>query len=187
MSGVVNQTLTEPTLLPTRIERDHIDMWLETPLDVHGDPIMDAAKQLPLKPVFTNQSVAIYYITKFVEEFTDEMWRDRHNTLNSMAWNGWARGEAWCACRFRPVTINAVAAFEVTYTVRCLRGFGWLTKIPEAGYGYLDGSDLKDWTTADGTLTIGKLTEDGEQADVDDDLIVSEKETKRLINFSFLA
>lgn len=184
MSGPIAQSLPDPTTLGFHIDRDVEYMWLETPQDAEGTPIVDAALQLPLKPIFTLQAVSVYYIQKFVTAYSDEKWRDENNTLNSATWRSWKRGEAWCSCKPTDgANYNGIDAVLVEYFVRCVRG-GWETKIPEAGYAYLSGTDLLDYTTDDGSVTIGKLTEDGDKAAADDELIVTKWDTKRVINFS---
>lgn len=185
MSGPVNQTLPEPTTLAFRIRGGVQKMWIETPKDVNDAPIMDAAKQLPLKPVFVLQAVNVYYITKIVTSYSDASWRNENNSLNSGTWRSWPKGEAWCTCSWEPKTYNGADCVEINYEVYCLRG-GWQTKIPEAGYAYLDGTDLRDWTTNDGSITIGKLTDTGGKAGADSDLLVTDRDTKRFISFSFL-
>lgn len=185
MSGPVDQTLPSPITLAYTMEGDTVDMWVEVFKDVDDNPIMDAAKQLPLKPVFVLQAVAVYTITKVIDSYTHAQWRNENNTLNSTTWNSWTKGEAWCCSRWKQVNYNNVDAYEVTYTVRCLRG-GWQTRTAEAGYAYLDGTDLRDWRTDDGSVTIGKLTEAGGKAGADSDLVIKEWDTKRMISFSFL-
>lgn len=186
MSGPIAQTLPDPTTLGFHIERDVEFMWLETPQDAEGNSIVDAAKQLPLKPIFALQAVAVYYIEKFVTSYSDQQWREQMNTLNSSTWRSWKRGEAWCSCKpIEGANFNGVDCIKVEYFVRCIQG-GWETKIPEAGYVYFDGTDLLDYTTEDGSVTIGKLTEDGDKAAADDDLIVTKWDTKRVVSFNFL-
>lgn len=185
MSDTITQTLVDPTLFPPVIEYDFEDAWIETPTDVDNQGIVDTAGQLPLKPIHVLQAIAVYRITLLLTTYTDADWRNQHNTLNLSPWRGWASGEAWCAASRRIRNINDVNCLEVSYKVRCLRG-GWKTKVPDAGYVYLDGSNLKDWTTADDSLTIGKLTSAGGKAGAAAPLTVTEWDTKRSINFSFL-
>lgn len=186
MSGPINQSLPDPVTLNVNIRREVEYMWLETPQDAEGASIVDKAGQLPLKPIFTLQAVAVYYIEKFVTPYSDQLWREQNNTLNSTTWRSWQRGEAWCSCIWEEGSFNDTPAFKVDYIVRCLRG-GWETKIPEAGYVYKDGEDLNDCISADGSVILANLTADGGQAATDDDLIVTKWDTKRVINFSFLA
>lgn len=189
MSETVAQDIESPIVLPDLEEHGVEYMWIETPQDVNDAPIVDKAGQLPLKPVFTLQAVNVYRFTRHLAAYSNGNWRDQNNTLNNGTWRSWEEGEAWCSCfpesLDTPINVNNVDCYRVHYIVKCLRG-GWKTKIPEAGYAYLDGSDLRDWTTADGSITIGKLTSGGGKAAADATLIVTEFDTKRLVSFSFL-
>lgn len=189
MSDTVAQSIDSPIVLPDLEEHGIEYMWIETPKDINNVGIVDKAKQLPLKPIFVLQAVSVYRFTRHLANYTDANWRDQNNTLNSGGWRSWAAGEAWCSCYpeslITPLNVNNVDCYRVHYVVKCLRG-GWKTKIPEAGYVYLDGSDLKDWLTADNSITIGKLTDAGGKAGASAALLVTDWDTKRSVGFSFL-
>lgn len=180
------QTTFDPTAQEPEIIGDTEKIWLEVFKDKDGDPIMNAAKQLPLKPCYDAMSICVYRITKYVSSYTAANWRDQNNTLNSATFLGaWEAGEAWCEVRWEPETIHDTEYYKLYYTVRCLRG-GWKKQIPQAATVYLSGSSIKSYENDDGAVIIGKLDSDGTKLSATDDLIIGEFDIKRTVNFSFI-
>lgn len=174
------------TNVPPDVTTDHQIAWLPIWEDKDGNPIVNTAHQLPIKPYYDAFSVFVYNITVYKQEYSGSNVRDEHNTLNSGAWQGWQPGECWCMVRYEEITDgNGVDGFEVTYTVRCLRDYGWKFRHPEVGYVYIDGSDLQGFHSEDNYAYIGKLDSSGGQAGLTDTLIITKANTKREVSFSF--
>jgi hypothetical protein len=186
MSDTVNPPLVNPIALPPVVKGDTEKIWVEVFKDVGGTPIVDKAGQLPLKPQYDVMSVCVYRIEKFLASYTAGQWRDQNNTLNGGSFAGaWEMGEAWLEVRWEPENVQGVDCIHMYYTVRCLRG-GWKKLLPEAGWVYLSGGNLNAFMEENDYPFVGKLTNSGGKAAPTATMLLTEWDTKRLIDFSFI-
>lgn len=180
-------TLDSPLSFPVTLTRRSKIMFLPVWKDKDGSPLMNAAKQLLVKPIHEPFSVLMITGTMAkAPETTDAFCAQYLNKVSTGGWRAWGDGMAWVFDISTDASkINGLDVDEVQVTVACLDR-KWNTMFPNVGYSYKDGSDLKTFKASDGGRFIGKLDVSGGEAAVDSDLIITEWQTKQTISFSGL-
>lgn len=183
MPPPVQQALPNPLQFPSKIRRSSQVIWLPVWKKWNGDPLVNAAGLMPVMPIYEPVAIAVYHIIKF-KPYSDAEYNAEINALNSDSWRNFTEHQCWISGIHSDGTdtIGEVNGEQVHYVVMCTdRDGGWKTLIPNAGYAYKDGTDIKSFTSTDGQPYIGSLGEDGNKAD---DLIILAEETKKVIAFS---
>lgn len=155
---------TNPSLVGnvSKILKRAEKVWLPVWNDRDGNPIMNSAKQLPIKPYYHAFGVVVYDIEiVYPGGLSDSALHRQADSLNSVEWRGtWPRYSAWISeihCGGLMQIGNDLAE-QVSYVVRCIkRTNGWRFEHPDVGYIYFDGADWKSFSDEQGRVPIGKL------------------------------
>lgn len=163
-------------------------IWLPVWADREGNPIVNAAGQLPLKPIYHQFSVNVWTFKAIRAGYTDEKNANELDSLNSAPWRGYSEFQAWVSEIHSDGSYKygtpPVDAEEVTYVIRCIDRYkGWKCQHPDVGWDYLDSDDLKRFLNADGKDYIGKLDTDGSSLGISDDMLIRLEDVNKEINF----
>jgi hypothetical protein len=152
--------------------------------DKDGNLVKTSAGFLSVKPHYEQYTIGIYHFVKF-KDYSDSDFASELDTLNSQAWGGFAAHQAWISeiHTSGEKTLGSTTGEEVHYVIRCIRRTdGWKFQMPDVGYVYDDGTNIKSFLSADDVPYIGNLTNTGD--DGGSTMIIKLFDTKNTINFN---
>lgn len=185
MAPPVSQTLPDLTAKPAKWRRSSQIIWLPVWKNWAGDIAVNSARLLPVMPIYEPVSIAVYHQTKF-KTYSDAEFNAELNALNSDPWANYDPYQCWISEIHTegPETIGEYLGETVHYVIRCIdREDGWRVTIPDCGYNYKDGSDIRSFISADGIPYIGNLDGAGGQSTI---MSLLAGVTKKAIAFSLI-
>jgi hypothetical protein len=178
--------IPDPATQAVLLELTTTTLWWPAYKDNADAPLATSAKQLPIKPHYRQLAcptyVAVFYKTTldnaYVRQFAD--------ALNTGTWRDWLAREAWIASiDATPVDTDYGTRWKYRVQVMCKRG-GWSTEVPDVGWTYLDGSNLRSFTTTDNVPHYGNLDGAGDALATSSDLVVLDYYCQHEESFSTL-
>lgn len=182
MPPPVSQTLPNISQKPAKWRRSSQVVWMPAFSCWNGDPVANSAGLLPIMPIYEPVSIAVYHITKF-KAYSDADYAAEINALNSDDWRGFGPYQSWISeIHTDGPEDTGVLGEMVHYVIRCIdRPDGWKPLVPDVGYAFKAGTDIKSFTTVDGQPYIGNMDATGAEGT---DLLVLTAETKKVIPFA---
>jgi hypothetical protein len=180
----VTQTSPNIKSKPPKKWRSSEKIWIPVWEDKDGNPIDTSAGFLSVKPHYEQYAIAIYHFVKF-KDYSDSEFAAEINALNSGAWGGFEKWQAWISEIHSPgiTTVGDSTGEEVHYVVRCIdRHEGWRFRMPDCGYVYDDGANIKSFMSQDNVPYIGNL--DGAGDDGGSSMVMQKFDTKKTIDFN---
>lgn len=132
-------------------------IWLPAWKERSGTVIKTTDDKLPILPLMEPVAVAVLHIHKF-KTYNDAQHKAEIDAINSVAWRGWAAGQAWISKIFSEGrdTYGSSVGEMVHYVIRCIdRPDGWKVVFPDVSY--LDSAPATPVTTL--TKTTKKETD----------------------------
>lgn len=164
-------------------------VWLPVWKDSQDRPIMNKAKQLPIKPYHDIFSVGVYHFIVF-KQLPDAAYKSQLNSTNINEWRSWQPGQAWISEIHTSgvMQIGSGTGEQVHYVIRCIdKPNGWSFEHPNVGYLYKDGVEYKAFVDDTETIAyIGKLTPGGDKLVMDLDLEILKEAVKKPYDFTNL-
>lgn len=183
MTLPVSQTLPDLTAKDAKVRRSSQVIWLPVWTNHAGDPITNSAGFLPVMPVYEPVAIAVYHITKF-KTYSDADYKAEINALNSTGWRSFDAYQAWIYGIHTEgkETYGDIEGEMVHYAVACTdREDGWRAIVPDCGFVYKDGTDIKSFMSTDGQPYIGNLDGSGGLSAL---MSIIGNVTKKAINFN---
>lgn len=183
----ISQTAPDIKNAPPKKWRSSEKIWLPVWRDKDGNLIKTSAGFLPVKPLYEQYTIAIYHIVKF-KNYSDADFANEIDTLNSSAWGGFSTHQAWISEIHTDgvKTLGNSEGEEVHYVIRCIRRTdGWKFQMPDVGYVYDDGANIRSFVSQDDVPYIGNLTNTGD--DGGQTMIAKLFDTKNTLNFNSIS
>lgn len=159
-------------------------IWLPVWRDAAGGMIKTSAGFLPVKPMYEQYAIAVYHFEKF-KDYSDAEFAAEIDTLNTSSWGGFSAHQAWISEIHSKgdETLGDSTGERIHYVVRCVRRTdGWKFQMPDVGYVYDDGADIKSFLSVDDCPYIGNLDASGN--DGAGTMVIKLAATKNTLNFN---